>query len=77
MANETDIGNCLLWNLKGILTSDDERDNLGMRTFSQILLPDITFASSTNFPFSVSLTLSFSTIWPMTSTTKKSALSFT
>jgi len=63
MENQTDIGNCLLWNSKRILTSDDERDNIGMKTFSPMLLPDITFALSTNFPFSVSLTLYFSTIY--------------
>ena len=43
MPNETDIGNCLLWNLKGILTSDGERDNFGMKFFPPMLLPDITW----------------------------------
>ena len=57
IANETDNGNCLCLNLKWILLSDGVSDSLEMNTFSPILDPDMTSASSTNLPIFVIINL--------------------
>lgn len=57
IAKQTDIGNCRRWNLKGILVSDGSNESLGIKTFSPILLPVITFPSSTYLPIFVIINL--------------------
>jgi len=39
IAKHTDMGNCLHWNLKGIMVSDSVRHSLGMYTFLQCCTP--------------------------------------
>jgi len=57
IAKQTDIGNCLRWNLNGILVSDGASVSLGIYTLSPMLLPVITFPSRTYLPILVIINL--------------------
>ena len=50
MEKHTEIGNCLLWNLYGILLFVGVKDILGINVRLPILLPDMIYASITRFP---------------------------
>jgi len=50
ITNDIAKENYLLLNLKGILMSNDPKDNMGINTLSPTLLPNITFPLHI-FPF--------------------------
>jgi len=53
IANDTVKRNCFRWNLRGILTSEGDRDSLDTKTWSLTLLPEMTLPSMTYIPILV------------------------